>query len=414
MCGSGAPFRGWYTDPTLAPVTDPSLSLSGRRALYAQVGRDVSHAAAGVVIAHSDDGGSSWADAEWVEKGIYSGASCGADMPFLASNPAAPYDTYAMWAADDGWWMRQIWYDIAQPPRLHGGAFVGMDPTPPAGSGLPTTALARTLAFGQLPPGCAGGGEVVMIMAAETFGGRCDSGTLSRYSPTTPTFTWWLSLYVPAQSRFYGPFAMVSTSIPYCLGDHNLITNMAKSGIAVEPGTTNFWFPFVTDTPYGNHVAVASGTLTCGSNGPTPTITTQTTPCVADPLNGQCYTSNPSGGPPYQDEWEPALAFSKVNGIPRVAMQFYGMRDDRNNHQASSYAWYSENYAPFGAIAPVAFGAGVPWPTDNNGMPPVVHPTWDYQQVGVNTINGDFLAAWAGDWRTGQGGQIMSDLLVIQ
>ncbi len=151
------------------------------------------------------------------------------------------------------------------------------------------------------------------------------------------------------------------------------------------------------DAVQGTRAAIKFTDLLCSSDGqlqPSTGTVIAPPPCDWDPVTQQCVTTLPDGGTVIQDEWLPSIGFTN-SGVPRVAMYWYGTRDDINNNKVATYMMASEDYGATWSLPArltTNSGHGLVWPVDAS-------LTWDYQTLGASFADGNFLAVWAGDAR---------------
>jgi hypothetical protein len=112
-------FLGWGSDPSVAPITDPSLNPDGRRVVATNIATSAGNIAGSaarddVIVALSQDGGQTFSHVEYVST---STTGTKADMPFVFSNPNPPWDTYVSWQSNYGGvttgYIRKIAYGVS-------------------------------------------------------------------------------------------------------------------------------------------------------------------------------------------------------------------------------------------------------------------------------------------------------------
>jgi hypothetical protein len=404
-------FAGWRGDPTLAPVTQPSLNGCGQagcgvRAIYAMVA-ETSGGSSDVVAALSTNGGQSWGNASYVTDSTSCSSNNGSDIPNMASNPVSPYDTYIAWADLNAGvhYLQKIWFDTASPPLLHkqfspaltiGGA------SSPWGGPL---AKRHRLAFMKLPSGCSSGGEGVVIAWQQ---GNTNSMRCSPASATLGTNAWYVGVYDTGNGHWYGPFTVWATGTDTraeCVGSGHNILNSPDPGLAANPTASGVWVAYTVPTSFGNKVQVSHTIFECSGGSPVPGAWTNArTPEACDSVDGNCtFGINPDGGTNFQqDEWEPAIGFVINGSNDNAVMHFYGTRDDYQNTNVNVYAWESTNGGAWSPTQPIAIGVTDTGSTGETfPWPPATQNMWDYNSIGVAWDQGTFLAAWGGDNRQG-------------
>jgi hypothetical protein len=405
--GAGRTFRGWRGDPAVAAVTDPAISNNGARALYTNVAvtKDdaVNNHTDDAVIAFTNDGGSTWQGASYVNDAATSGR---VDMPAVASNPIAPFDSYVGWETTQTSYLRKVYFDTGG--VLHRGSIAAL---PPIGTQVSDQQPRRlSLGFGVLPAGCTSGKEGVFIVSTPLLT-ACAPSLIGQSIQAK----WFLTVYDPTANAFYGPWLLDQyAAFPHCVTSDNTGNNVVDAHIAVDPTSSNFWVTHAKTTFYGTRIGLDFGSIVCTNGRVGINLGHATDPDPCNPsLTGACqYTTDTSTGASiFQDEWEPAIGFAvdPITHAKRVTMTWYGTRNDVHNALASYYYSVSENGGAFSIPAPVALNAGVvaTWKTNHSG-------TEDFTRLGADYSGGRFLAVWAGDARSWAGlgyTTIQSDIL---
>ncbi len=429
--GGGA-FVGLGGDVSLAPVTDlrnNGTDPPGARAILVSLSAYVGD----VVAALTRDGGQTWGDLSYVNDGATGGTDLASgkvvDLPFAASNPigqAGLGDTFVTWEDEkhDAVWLHQIWFDGVG--NLHNEQPYRAVPNARSWTNGPQE---PHLSFVTLPAGCTSGGEGVAVIvrrAAQTPPPQYDGGRCAQDGeyPVTADYNLYLSVYDVYADTWVVNDRLVAQEFgfPTCI---TALRTKDSSNV-----------PFITSDPTANRVWITHAVAS--SFGTTPQVVWQNLVCAGggggggqDPVTlrfaGSWEPSKPPDGQVH-DEWMPSIAFGNDGTTRRVAVQWYGTRDDPGNQLANVYMAYSENNNVF--TSPIAVGMPrnametVPWTAtlpfgDPNYMDETAKTgptlTWDYQQLAADYAGARFLAVWAGDTRNyssnGNHGEIMASWL---
>lgn len=395
-------LNGYAGDTSLAPVTDPSVSLFGTAAMIATLGNAPNpisgvQEANDVVVAATFDGGHTFKSGAFVNDA--STASDQADAPKLATSPLAPYDTYVSWHTRAAGWMRRIWYDSSQTFHMdpYGAIQIpGVNDTP---------GFRFDLSFIKLPTGCTTGGEGVAVVYVDNDLPRCDDYGFDGGRHHFPVAIY-LAVWDTASHVWYGPW-LVYNDVAHdaCVGDPPTASNVNDPHIAGDPSSGRFFISHtVTSETLGSRAWVTWSDIVCASG--TGGMCAQGQPCPAN------YVFVPAPDPPTGvrgDDWLPTIAFSKRLGTSRIVQHFYSARDDVNNTATRPYYRYSED-AGATWTAPLILdtyipGGGTWWPVQAS-------LTWDYQTLAGSYYDGSFLAVWAGDARQDRNNPRMYSALI--
>lgn len=425
-------FNGWRGDPAIANVTNPEFNNmdGGQRAIIVEIaqtaqGADIRRDE--VVAAITSDGGDTFGHAAYVTTGpfgsppsmIDSGGF--ADIPHIATNQVAPFNTWVTWETNPGLpngatWLRRIQYD-------RNFNFSGNDPivVPLAGGTFrrrPNVAVGTWTSVAA----CTSGGEAVFVVSAG-FQDRCEGNNY-----VAGPMKWWLSGFDPANNNsWYGPWLLYdeTVGVPNCVGSAGQTDNSTDPHIAVDTSTTTVWTTHTigaacgsTGCPPGvmnprtSEVRVEGITFFCNS-GPTP--------C---PNGGRCpqININPwsppgGGGSSTISAWVPGIAVTHVpttDPVPpafqRTAVYWMSTRGDTQNVNASVFMSFLDNYG--GLSNPMVIAVATPMTSEVVPWDNTLAKYDDYQHLAGNNTFGSFLAAWP-DRRVATDPQhLWSDLLM--
>lgn len=382
-------FQGIRGDSSLSAITDSTWNNSGKRVVFVNTASTTKHpnGVPDIIIALSEDGGRTWGNVQWVDT-AGTITNSGGDMPFVASNPESPYDTWVSWADVGGQkgYIRQVKYGA--PPSSQ---FL------PPGSPIAVPKLGSdgyvnrfNLAFGKVSTAhCGSGSEAIFVVYTNDISGCARDGT--RGSPGS-TINWNMAIYDTGNSSWYGPWNIDSDSNYYmCAGFplNQASTNTVDPHIAVDPESDTWAIIHTKTTSYGIKTVVNYGGIACGGPSGGGTWT--------DPVPQSDPAHLPDGGLPIQDDWLPGIAVQRYGGVLRFTWFWMGMIDDPYyNNRVGIYSAFSEN--SFGTIStPVRNTTTVngqyTWPL------PINVAQQDYETMGSSWTTGQFLSVWSGDMR---------------
>lgn len=400
-CPDGGTWNGWYSDPTIAPVTDTTLAPSHNQFMYAMVGASSLNSRGGVVVALSQDAGHTWGNAGWADDGGDAGA---VDNPWLSTNPVSPWHTFVAWTGAGASFLQRIHFDATHVLKLDGAKKT--IPRPPGGL---LSVDHPQISVGQYTT-CANTVHEAVFVAYATAFDRCGFG-----KPSHGDNSWWLALYDPTDDVFWGPWELDEDSDwQNCVGGtasapNYLIDNDPRPRITTDTLSSAFWVAhthgYHADGThyYGQRISVQGGTMGCSGGNTTPSFSTWTdavctneTGCLANHLG----RNDAMGHAIVEDEWGPAIAFTYKPATPNVArivVTWQSTRDDPglNNVRANTYMAYAEAVGlPSSTPTRISVGTTGTLPWDQT-----LGDWSDYQGLAPNPSSGTFLAVWGGDCR---------------
>lgn len=392
---SSSPFAGWRSDPSLAPVTDPTINNNGTRVLVSEIAIQANGMLENVIVALSSDRGETWANTQYVN----TASSGGADHPTISSNPNSPYGTYVAWASSSsptGGWINSVRY--ATPTSFTKGTPVPIPRTLPYWINVPNVAMG-------VVKGCDGILHQAVYVAYAGIGPpHCTPGTATTYN-----MKWFLAVYDTVANVFYGPWGIANdATFPTCVGGSGSMNRLWDPGVearlAVDSASPTFFLAHVNSTAYGTRIDVDSGSIGCG--GGTPAVTATRMP-VCNPNTPNCVMgglgrTDGSGMPIIQDDWAPSIAFVYGPSMtPRTVVTWMSTRDDPGNANRLTNIYMAFSEDRFWSVSsPVRVSFATPGTTQTVPWDQNIGSWIDYQGLAPNPITGAFLAGWGGDCRS--------------
>jgi hypothetical protein len=452
-CSDGNAFAGWGGDPSIAPVTDPTINNGGTRLLYTNLGNSTVNPYTDVIVAISTNGGHGWGNTNFVTTpGVSSGGGASGgfmggngyqdDQPAIASNSLSPYGSWVSWTYYDiphytsQGYINSVRYDLSltySTGYLHP---VQVPPAPVSSGVFPFEQAAVSVTSMQT---CSPGLHEIVFVAFDTSPvglagvSRCGGNRDNHTSPVS----WWLNMYDATVGQWLFPNAPLplgtDAQFPDCVGNLSAGaggqigypgTNSQKPALAVAPGGPDFWIANVQSSlslpgythSEGTRVAIHHRRLSCingqmavsnlGDNSAPDTCygLTGWGPCTGDAGSGG--QNGPDGGYVVNDEWEPGLGFlwnyNTQPATPELFATWYDTRLDPANDLVGVWgAWTTcttPSCNPFNNVFYVSHNISptyVSWDF-TEGL------QWDYNVPGVDPNTYSFLAVWGGDARNGQ------------